>query len=357
MSRRLSLVVWMLVCLFFSFLSGCTPSEQSEPIELVYRDREGAMPQAVLVAFTKETGISVVYQPYETQEEVLEEMRQGESFDVVVLESEVIPAALRENLLSELSLSNIPNFKNLSPSFRDLAFDPNNAHSIPYRWGTTGLVARRNIWEQPVTKWADLWNPEFAGKIITWNSPRYMVGIALKSLGYSINSENAEELEAAKQKLLELKPHMKQIDRGTAVAAPYLISGEAVLAIGQVDEPMAVQKAGVEIDYILPAEGAILWSDNWSIPANSTHKEAAEQLINFFLRAEISAEMINTTYYWLPNDAAVPLIRADLRDNPAVVPDSSLLKNAEFLSGLSVQGEMLHNTVWMELQSAETSSH
>lgn len=333
-------------------LLGCAPRAQEPPVEIIYRDWVGAMPQSVLDAFTKETGIKVIYQPYETQEALLQEMREGKKYDVVVLESELISGALRDNLLAELHFANLTNFKNLSPSFRDLAYDPHNAHSIPYSWGTTGLVVRRDLVTKPVTHWADLWAPEFAGKVITWNSQRYMIGIALKSLNYSVNSENPQELETAKQKLLALRPNTRQVNWESAVAAPFLIKGDAVLAVGQVDELMAGQQAKAPIDYIMPEEGAIIWGDNWVVPANASHQEAAEKLINFFLRPDISAEIINTTYYWLPNDAALSLVKPELRANKAVLPDMAELKNAEILSGLSPEGEKLYQQIWDQIQAA-----
>lgn len=332
---------------------GCSQTTVVVPVEIIYRDWAGAMPQSVLDAFTKETGIKVVYQPYENQESLLQEIRSGQRFDVIVLESELIPGALRENLLAELDIESLTNYKNISPNFRDLVYDPYNAHSIPYSWGTTGLVVRSDLVSKPVTKWADLWDPQFAGKIITWNSPRYMIGIALKSLNYSINSESPQELESAKQKLISLKPHTRQVNWEMAVAMPFFLREEAVLAIGQIDELMAGQKANVPISYILPDEGAILWGDNWAVPTNAPNKEAGEKLINFFLRSDIGAEIINTTFYWLPNEAALPLVNPELRNNPNILPDPATLKNAEILSGLSPEGEKLYQMIWDQVQAGE----
>ena len=112
-----------------------------------------------------------------------------------------------EGLLARIDYRNVPNFNHVSANFRDLVYDPGNKHSIPYSWGTTGLVVRTDLVEEPVTSWSDMWDPRYSGKVVEWLIPRYTLGAALKSLGYSINSEDAGELEDALQHLVDLKPN------------------------------------------------------------------------------------------------------------------------------------------------------
>ena len=333
-------------------LATCaTPTPTPAPT-LIYRDWEGAMPQGVLDAFTAETGIPVTYLSYEVQEDAVAGMRAGEVYDVVVLENQLIPALVADNFLAEIDYRNVPNFKNVSANFHDLVYDPQNTHSVPYSWGTTALVVRTDLVEEPVSRWSDLWSPAYRGKVVGWALPRYLIGLTLKSLGYSLNSENPAELEAALQKLIELKPSMTLVEWDAAVSAPYLVSGDAVLAVGQADDVLVGREQNPAIAYVLPAEGAILWGDNWTIPAASPNKKAAEQLINFLLRPEISAQITNETYYWLPNDAALPFVKAEIRDNPAVFPPAQDLKNAEILLPLSAEGEALHQQIWERFLAA-----
>ncbi len=334
--------------------SGCSAATTpvSKITELVFRNWEGDIAPEILAAFETQYGIKVHYLPYETQEEAIDEIRAGKVYDLVVLENQLIPSLVADGLLAEIDYGNVPNFKNISANFRDLAYDPGNIHSIPYSWGTTGLVVRTDLVEQPITGWADLWDSRYAGKLMGWPLPRYMLGIALKSLGFSLNSENPEEVEAALQKLIALKPHITLRDWESAVAAPYLISGEVVIAVGQADDVTAGQEATAAIQYVLPEEGAILWGDSFTIPANSPNKKATEQLIDFLLRAEISAQITNATYYWLPNDAALPLVNPEIRDNPAIFPSSDMLKNAEILLSLSPEGEALHADAWERFLTA-----
>lgn len=310
------------------------------------------MPSEVFTAFTKETGIKVVYQTYADQESVVADIKAGKVFDVVVLENQFIQGAVKEKLLAEIDFKNVSNFKNISANFRDMAYDPRNLHSVPYSWGSTGLVVRTDLVGASITSWADLWNQRYAGKITGWLLPRYMIGIALKSLGYSINSEKPEELAQALRRLMELKPNLRLLEWQTAVSAPYLIRGEAILAIGQADDFLAAQEQNASVSYVMPSEGGILWGDNWTIPANSPNKAAAELLINFLLRPEISAKIVNETHYWLPNDAALPLVNPEIRNNPAVFPSTEAVKKAEILLPLSSEGDALYQRVWEEFLKA-----
>lgn len=353
-SRLTRLSLCSIVVVLTALVAACSPMPTATPgpPELILRNWEGDISADILAAFEAEYGIHVTYLPYESQEEVVAAMRAGAVYDVVVLENQLIPPLVEEGLLAEIDYSNIPNFRNISPNFRDLAYDPGNAHSIPYSWGTTGLVVRTDLVEEPVTRWADLWDPRYAGRVMGWPLPRYMLGIALKSLGYSLNSENPVEVEAALERLIELKPAIVLREWEPAVAAPYLVSGEIVIAVGQADDVIEGQAHNPAIAYVMPAEGGILWGDNFTIPANSLHKREAELLINFLLRPEISAQIINETYYWLPNDAALPLVAPEIRNNPAIFPDAAMLRGAEILLPLSPAGEALYAAAWERFLSA-----
>jgi len=336
-------------------LAACvaqTPETSEHVPELSLRNWGGDISQEILDAFEDEYGVHVTYLPYESQEEVVDQIRAGKAYDVVVLENQLIPALVAEGLLAEIDYRNVPNFKNISANFRDLAYDPQNVHAIPYSWGTTGLVVRADLLAHPVTRWSDLWRPHYAGQLLGWPLSRYMIGIALKSLGYSLNSENPADLEDAAAHLITLKPHITLREWEPAVAAPYLVSGEILIAVGQADDVIEGQRQNPAIVYVLPEEGGILWGDNFVIPANAQHKEAAEKLINFLLRPEISAQIINETYYWLPNDAALPLVDPEIRDNPAIFPPSEALRNAEILLPLSPEGAALYAQVWERFLAA-----
>jgi spermidine/putrescine transport system substrate-binding protein len=352
--RRRCLVFFAIIGALF-FPSACAfpgNTTQGTAGPLVLRNWEGDISAGILDAFQAEYGIEVTYLPYESQEEAVADLRAGKAADMVVFENQLIPALVVDGLLAEIDYHNVPNFKNISANFRDMAYDPGNRHAIPYSWGTTALVVRSDLVAEPVTGWADLWDTRYQGRVMAWPLSRYLLGIALKSLGYSLNSEDPAQVEAALDKLMALKPHLMLREWEPAVAAPYLASGEVVIAVGQADDVTAGKEENEAIDYVMPVEGAILWGDNFTIPAASKQKEAAEKLIDYLLRAEVSAQIMNETYYWLPNDAAMPLIDEALRENLAIFPPAESLRAAEIILPLSPEGEALYEQAWQRFLAA-----
>lgn len=322
--------------------------------ELIFYNWEGDMPLSVLDAFTKEYGVKVKYLVYESQEEAIDNMRAGQVYDVVTMESRFMGLLARKNLLAEIDYRHVPNFKNISANFRDLAYDPDNKYSIPYNWGFTGLVIRSDLVVEPVTHWADLWDPRYAGRVGLWRGqPREVLALSLKSLGYSANSENPAELAAALNKLLALKPHLRFLEDYDPVnVGPALASGEIVIAMGYASDVLAGRELNPAVTYVLPHEGALLWGDNFVIPANSPHQYTAEIFLNFLQRPEINAQIANENLYATPNEAAYPLIDPKLLNNPLVFPANEDLKKAEIILPLSPAGQKLYDQTWQRFLDA-----
>lgn len=304
------------------------------------------MPQSVLDAFTDEYGVKVNYIYYETQEEAVENLRAGLEYDVVVLPPEVIPQLIREGLLAEIDYRNVPNFRNISANFRDLAYDPGNRYSIIFHWGTTGLLVRTDLVEGPVNRWSDLWDPRYAGRVALWPISRALIPMSLKSLGYEANSVKPEELEAALERLLQLKDDVIWWSNENATIVPLLASGDAVIAYGWAYDAQLAREESVPIEYILPEDGTFLWSDNLVIPSSSRKKYTAELFLNFVLRPEISAQIVNESFYPMANEEAEPLISPDILNDPVIYPSDEQLRNAEIIVPLGQEGENLFLSIW-----------
>ena len=330
-----------------------TPTSIPLAKEIFFRDWEGDMPQSVLDAFTAEYGIKVNYVIYESQEEAIDDIKAGQTYDVVVMESRLIPLLIQQNLLAQLDQRNLPNTKNLSASFRELAYDPGNRYSIPYSWGTTGLVYRSDLVDEPVTRWSDLWDPRYAGRVALWTGQsREVISLTLKSLGYSANSESPTELEAALERLLELKTKFLAVeDFDLYTSAGILNSGQAVIAMGYANDVLLGRESNPAISYTLPKEGALLWNDAFVIPANSPNKYTAELFLNFLLRADINAQVVNENLFATPNEAALPLIKTEILSDPVIFPANSDLANADLLLPLSPQGQQLYDQIWQRFNT------
>ena len=337
-------------------LAACvspSPAPTPTPVELIFYNWEEYMPQSVLDAFTEETGVQVTYLAYQSQEEAVANIRKGEAYDVVIIENEYVPALVADGLLAEIDYRNVPNFNNISANFRDLAYDRGNKYSIPFSWGTTGLVVRTDLVEAPVTRWADLWDPRYRGKIALREGVREPTSLALKSLGYSANSEKPDELEAAREHLLKLQPGMIFVDPYAEAAVPKMLSGEVVIMVGWPEDVIWGREENQAITYVFPEEGALLWGDNFVIPANSPHKDTAELFLNFLLRPEISGQIASQNYYPTANDKARPFIDPEFLNDPVAFPSGESLKNAEILLPLSPEGRKLYEAIWESFMATE----
>lgn len=328
------------------------PVESQLADELILYNWIDYMPQSVLDAFTAEYGVPVRYVHYDSEEEAVQNIVAGIEYDVVVLPPELLPTLIQQGYLAEIDYRNVPNFRNISPNFRDLIYDPGNRYSIIFHWGTTGLLVRTDLVEEPVTRWADLWDSRYAGRVGLWPISRAVLPIALKSLGHQVNTTNPDELEQALQRLLVLEPNVIWWGNDNETIIPLLASGEAVIAYGWAYDAQLAREESVPIEFILPEEGTFLWSDNFVIPASSRNKYTAELFINFVLRPEISAQIVNESYYPMANEAALPWIDADILADPVIYPTDEQMLSAEIILPLGGEGESLFISVWERFLAA-----
>lgn len=343
-----SLVIFQFAC----HAAAPTGVSASTPIplakELIFYDWDGDMPQSVLDAFESEYNVRVTYLAYESQEEAIENLGEGLVYDVIVMESRFIPSLVDQGLLASLDRQNIPNLKNISANFRELAYDPDNSYSVPYNWGTTGLVVRSDLVAAPISSWNSLWDPQYAGRVGIWKGqPRETIGLTLKALGYSANSENQVELEEALEYLMQLKSHALIIEDYNSYTSAYmLVEGRAVMTVGFAYDVLEGSRLNGSITYVLPQEGALLWGDNFIVPSNSQDQYTAELFIDFLMRPEINAEIANQNLYATPNEAAFPYIQPELLNNPVIFPSAESLRNSEVILPLSGRGQEMYDDVW-----------
>ncbi len=334
---------------------GCrAPAAQQFAKEIVLFNWLEDIPQSVLDAFTLETKVKVKYQVFSSQEEAIANLRAGHVYDVAVIESRFIPLLVHEGLLAQLNYENILNFKYISPNFRGLTYDPENRVCIPYSWGTTGLLVNTSLNHSAIRRWADLWDERYAGKVaISVSHPREAIGLTLKSLGYSANSEKPAEVEAAVARLLQLKTNPSFLYRSYPdFGTPAMASGEVLVAVGFSGDLLESQKLGLSVDYVLPEEGLLLWGDTFVVPASSRNQATAELFIDFILRPEISAEIVNRKYYASANEAARPFVKPQILENQAIYPTDAMLMKAEIVQPLSPEGQRLYDTIWQQFLAA-----
>jgi spermidine/putrescine transport system substrate-binding protein len=256
-------------------------------------------------------------------------------------------------LLSRLDLEEVPNLVNIEERFRNPSYDPRNQYSVPYMWGTTAMAVNRAYIKEEADSWAVLWNPAYAGKISMLPSGPEVVGAALKLLGYSLNTSDAQQLEQAKAKLLLQRPLLAgYVD--TIDVRDKLIANELWAAQVYVGEAMVAAKSNPDVRYVIPKEGATLWVDNLAIPRDAKHKKNAHLFINYILEAETSAAISNHLWYANPNAQARALALPDIQSSASLYPSDEALSKCEVLlpaqAGIEGQRrqEML-NAIWSAL--------
>ena len=342
--------------------SGSSESGNKEDNKLYVYNWGEYIDEDVISMFEEETGIQVVYDLFETNEEMYPVIDAGAvKYDVVCPSDYMIQRMIENNMLAEINFDNVPNIEEIGQEYLDISkgFDPENKYSVPYCWGTMGILYNtKRIEELGVpapAKWADLWDERLSGEILMQNSLRSAFTCALKMLGYSLNTTSEEELAKARDVLIEQKPLVQAyvIDQvrdkmiGGEAAVGVIYSGEMLY----IQEAVAEQGADFSLEYVIPEEGTNYWIDSWVIPANAEHKENAEKWIDFMCRPDIAKRNFEYITYATPNIGAFELLDDDLKNNKALFPDISGLTSCEIIQYPGDEADAIYNNMWKEIKS------
>jgi spermidine/putrescine transport system substrate-binding protein len=272
--------------------------------------------KTTIPGFEKQTGIQVTQDYFSSNEELLAKLRAGGTgYDVIVPSDYMVAVMIKSDVLQPLDKSKIPNFKNIGEDFSGLPYDQDNEYSVPYQWGTTGILYNKKEIGQLEDNWEPMWSTEFSGEIGMLNDERETPGAALYKLGYSVNATEDEQLAEAEAQLKKQKPLLRGYFDSTQnrplvlngdLLLGHVFSGDAFLALSQDDD----------LDYIIPKPAATRWTDNMAIPAGAEHPDNAHKFINYILDAKVGAALSNYTYFNTPNEAALPMIDEALKKLP-----------------------------------------
>lgn len=303
--------------------------------------------ESVIKDFEKEYGIKVKYETYDTNESMYTKIKSGgSSYDVCIPSDYMIKKMINENMLEKLDFNNIPNYKNIQEKFKNLAFDPKSEYSVPYMWGTFGIVYNSKMVKEPVDSWNILWDNKYKGEIVMFNSLRDTIAISLKRLGYSMNSINPKEIEEAKKELIKQKPLVRAyvVDEVKDI----MRQGEAAMAVVWAGDAVTLIKENPDLRYVIPKEGSNIWFDNMVIPKGCKNKKEAELFIDFMTRAEISKKNVEYIGYSTPNKEAFKMLDEGTRNNKAAYPDDALLKKCEVFIDLG-ENIKTYDKAWTEI--------
>ncbi|MGN0293061.1 MAG: PotD/PotF family extracellular solute-binding protein [Lachnospiraceae bacterium] len=308
----------------------------------------------VIDLFEEETGINVIYDTFDTNETMYPIIETGGiAYDAVCPSDYMIEKMIQNNLLQEINFDNIPNIKYIDEAVMEGSrdFDPENKYSVPYTYGTLGIVYNTTKVHEPVTSWNILWDKKYDDEILMYNSVRDAFVAPLRLLNQDINSLDDAALRTATDMLIEQKPLVQSYVMDQI--KDLMICGSASLAMCYSGEVLAMQEENPDLAYALPEEGSNFFIDSWVIPANAENKENAEAWINFLNKPEIALKNFEYITYSTPNTGAQELIDEELLSNPAVFPDEKILKKCTIFHTLGSEGDAKMNDLWMEVKGAD----
>lgn len=308
----------------------------------------------ILAEFEELTGIKVNYTTFATNEELYAKLKGGGvSYDVIIPSDYMISKMIKEDMVQKIDMNNIPNYKYIMDDFRNLEYDPQNEYSVPYTWGTVGIIYDTTVIDVAPEDidWDILWNEDYADQILMFDNPRDAFAIAEIMLGYSLNTEDEKELEEAAELLKDQKKIVQayvmdeifdKMGAGDALIAPYY-AGDALMIMDENED----------LGFVVPKSGTNLFVDAMCIPTSSKQKEAAEMFINFMCEPDIAYANIDYICYSTPHSAAYDMLDEEVRNDPVSYPSDEVKEHMTVFVNLSDEASKTMQDLWTQMKSAE----
>ncbi len=343
-------------------LSGCgwtlaevrpKPSSQSSSKQLYIYTWAGYTDQDLLDRFTKETGFKVVADVYDSNEAMLARLQAGGggAYSIIYPSDYMVAKMVELGLLRELDRSRLVGMNQLVPRFQNPVYDPANLHSVPLSWGTTGLIYNIQKVKSAPQDWSYLWEnqQQLSKRMTLLNDVREVMGAALKMLGYSYNSTNAQQVQQAYEKLTQLKQNVASFT--SDAWRPQVLSEDLVLAMCYSSDANEVMESNSNLQYVIPKSGTSFWTDTLAIPTTAPNLEGAYAWINFMLKPDIAAQICERLSFATPNEVALNKLSSQVKNNLNLFPPESLLKLCESIAPVGKFSEVYDN-YWNQLTSS-----
>jgi len=346
MKKTISILICaaMFLCLF----AGCGSGKSSKGVVNVYNWGE-YIDTDLVTQFENETGITVNYKTYEDNEQMYSVLKQGGvSYDVVIPSDYMISRMINEDMLAPIDFDKVPNYSLIDDSLKNMAYDPDNKYSVPYMWGTVGIIYDPTIVGE-VDSWSALFDQKNSGNILMFDNSRDAMGIALKYLGYSINTTDENELNQA----FELLKKQKPILQGYVMDQVFdkLESGEAAIGVYYAGDYLKMHQVNPKLKFCIPKEGSNVFADAMCILKNAENKENAEAFINFMTDTQNSMTNSQSIGYTSPNKEVKDLLDVDELTKTVKYPDAAILAKCEAFINLPQDTLDYYDSMWVKLKS------
>lgn len=307
------------------------------------------MDMDVIKEFEEEFDCKVIYEEFASNEDLFVKIKTSkQAYDVIFPSDYMLERLVSQDLVQKLDKEKIENYKYIDKYYLNRDFDPNNDFSLPYMAGTVGIVYNAEKYPEGIDEWADLWDEKYERDVVLYYSQRDVLMVALKKLGYSMNTQNSDELEEAKLELIKQKPLIYGY-LGDEIK-DILVAEDANIGVVYSGDAGVVMSLNDDFKYSLPKEGTNLWIDLMAIPKSSQNPELAHEFINFLLRPDIQARNAEYLQYSTISSEAKKMLPDEIKNNPALYPPEEDLKNTEVFTDPTDVIE-LYDRIWTEVLS------
>ncbi len=308
-------------------------------------------------AFEEKTGIKVNYQTFDNNEGMYTKLKSGgANYDVLIPSDYMIAKMINEDMLQPLNWDLIPNAGlYIDRKYKNWDYDPGNVYSVPYTWGTVGIIYNTTMVEEVPTSWASLWDENYAGDILMFGNSRDAFAIALLKNGYSLNPSTIEQLEVAREDLIAQKDVVQAYVNDEIFDK--MCGGEAAMAPYYAGDALSMIDENPDLAFAAPSEGTNVFTDAMVIPKNAANVEAAHMYINFLNETEIALANAEYIYYPTPHTGAYELLDEELKNNPVAYPSQEILDNTEVFTTLSPEISREMDIAWSDIRSFNQSAN
>ncbi|MCR1950280.1 spermidine/putrescine ABC transporter substrate-binding protein [Clostridium sp. DSM 100503] len=347
-----SIKISALICsmiFIFALFTGCKKSDKKTINVLNYGEN---IAEGIIEEFEEKYNVKVNYKTFDDMETMYIEVSSGKTkWDAILVADYMADRMIQEGLLQKIDKDKIPNLKEMNESDMGQPYDPNNDYTVPYMNGTIGIIYNKDLVNETVDSWDIMWNEKYKKQIFVLDAQRDAIGMALKKLGYSLNTTNEKELEEAKNLLIEQKPLV--LKYGADEVKDLMTSGEASIAMIWSGEGLTLADENENLEYVIPKEGANYWLDSWAIPANANDKETAEEFINFVSGKENAYKIAEEIGYTTPNKLAMEEQPEEVKNNEGAYMTKEVMERCEVYKYLPQEKLRLYEDVWNAVKAAK----
>lgn len=336
--------------MLMGILAGCAGGAGNQKGEVKVFNWGEYIDESIFQEFEAQTGIKVRYKTFTDNESMFATLSSGGAdYDVIIPSDYMISRMIEADMLEQLDFNNIPNFGDIDPTLKNPQYDPSGAYSVPYMWGTVGIIYNTTKITGPVDSWSALFNSEYAGQILMFDNPRDAIGIALKYLNYSYNTTDEAQIKEAVDLLVEQRP----ILQGYVMDQIFdkLEGGEAAIGPYYAGDFITMQESNPDLAFALPKEGSNRFVDAMCIPKGASNKANAEAFINFMCSVDAGLKNAETTGYSSPLLSVREAQPDEVKNNPVIYPDKEILENCESFINLPQNILDLYDSEWLRLKT------